>query len=308
MTEIHNIRQRDLSADILKTLVVIPMVIGHFIQLLLFQFGIINTPLLVIAYYINLVSFSCFYFAFGYSVSIAYLSKPNNIIWPKLIKNFIRLACGFYISSICFVLFIFERPTFSSIIKILNLRLVAGYSEFLLAFIFTIPIIFFLKKLLLKVSNWKILLISIIICFSFSAFPYILVKENFIGLFIGTTNYACFPIVQYLPCFLTGIYLQHHKEIIHRLRFDFTIIGYLIFILFVFFCIKDHAKRFPPSFGWIICSYIPILFYFKISTFLESKIQRSNVYSWIGRNVFNIVIISNIALFCAYKVVHLFVQ
>lgn len=279
------------------------MVIGHFIQLLLFKFGIVNNLLVSIASYINLVSFSCFYFAFGYSVSIAYLPKPKHIIRPKLISNFVKLICGLYISSVCFVLFIFEKPSFSSILKMLTIRYVAGYSEFLWAFIFTIPIIYFLKKQLLKAANWKVLFVSTIICFSFTALPYHFVKENTFGIFIGTTNYACFPIIQYFPCFLTGIFLQHHKEIIKLLRLDCTSICYFVFITLYLLCLRDFSKRFPPSLLWIVCSYIPIIFYFKLSTFLEARIHERLFFTWIGRNVFNIVIISNIFLFVAHKLI-----
>lgn len=304
----NNYRQRDLSIDILKTLVVIPMVIGHFIQLLLFKFGIANTILVNIASYINLVSFSCFYFAFGYSVSIAYLSKPKHFIRPKLISNFIKLICGLYISSICFVLFIFEKPSFSSIMKMLTIRYVAGYSEFLWAFIFTIPIIYYFKKYLLQAANWKVLLVSTIICFSFTAIPYHYIKENIIGIFIGTTNYACFPIIQYFPCFLTGIYLQHHKKIVNQLRLDCTSIFYFVFITLYLISLRDLSNRFPPSLLWIVCSYIPLIFYFKLSTSLEKRIQESIIITWIGRNVFNILIVSNIILFFANKIIHIVIN
>lgn len=302
-----NLHQRDLSIDILKTLVVIPMVIGHIIQLLFFQFGIINQTLVNITSYINLVSFGCFYFAFGYSVSIAYLPKPKQIIRPKLIRNFLRLLVGFYLSSACFVLCLYPHPTIKSIIEILTLRKVAGYSEFLLTFIFTIPFIYIFKQQLSKATNWRILMGITTICVASTFIPYSTIKENFIGLFFGTTQYACYPILQYIPCFLFGIFVQKNKELFGRLRFIWIGGFFLLFLALYFGVFKDQVQRFPPSLLWIICSYIPIIFYYKVSMLWAEDTHCQNIFVWIGMHVFSIVIGSNIILFAAYKAIQLLI-
>lgn len=300
-----NLHQRDLSIDILKTLVVIPMVIGHIIQLLFFQFGIINQTLVNITSYINLVSFGCFYFAFGYSVSIAYLPKTRQDLRPKLIKNFLRLLTGFYLSSICFVLCLYPHPTIKALIETLALRKIAGYSEFLLAFVFTIPIIYFFKNLISKAADWRFLSVCTLICFVGTFFPYSIVHENIIGIFIGTDQYPCFPIFQYFHCFLLGIFIQHNKDLVSKLRLRYMGGIYLCFVALFFFYITDFAQRFPPSFLWILCSSIPPVFYYVASKTWAQHTSKERCFIWIGKNVFSIVIISNIVLFIAYKMLRL---
>ena len=129
--------------------------------------------------------------------------------------------------------------------------------------------------------------------------PYEKITFPLAGTFIGTTQYACFPILQYLPFFIAGMYCQKKRAF-----FDWRIWGLAFFsttsvFLWVFL---NHSlpSRFPPSLGWILWpSLLTLLYYLfacKLGNWLENTKIKVVAYVF-GAYTLDYLVISNILVF-----------
>lgn len=138
--------ERDNSLDIMKTLLVIGMVLAHSFQLL--QVGDCHPA--VVTYfssYINIITFSSFVYVFGATTWLAYLRKEHTPdICRRIKKAMIKLLIGFYISGMAYSLFVADNFSIITIIKILILWYIPGYSEFLLSFLAYLSVIYMIRK------------------------------------------------------------------------------------------------------------------------------------------------------------------
>lgn len=129
--------------------------------------------------------------------------------------------------------------------------------------------------------------------------PYSMVRIPQLGIIIGTTKFACFPILQYLPFFLMGMYCQAKNMFYNR---------YLVFVASLFtvvvsvYCISCHKipERFPPSMGWILwASAFTILYYMVSDRISRFKLNRTitNTIRIFGAYTLDFLVISNIIIF-----------
>jgi uncharacterized membrane protein len=154
--------------DTTKGVLVLGMVLAHVIQF----FAADNAIMTLFSGWTNLVSFSGFFFCFGYVFYLAYLKKEN-IATKRMIKNSYKILIAFYISAISSRLFINDSFSSLAIIDILLLFDIPGYSEFLLSFFLVtrFAVIFseYIKKAIL---NKSLFLFSIFFCFAFTFIDY----------------------------------------------------------------------------------------------------------------------------------------
>lgn len=286
-------KDRNRSIDMLKTLLVVGMILGHCIQL-------IGEPLRITTAFstlINLITFPAFLFCFGYAVSIAYLGKNREIIGKKLLMNSLQLLIVFYLSGISYEIFVMKDFSFYNLIKILMLWKIPGYSEFLVSFfILNILTLIFFNQIQ-RIINRKRYLIIILICsllFTFIPYDYIFINQ--LGLLIGSTKFACFPVAQYIGYYLLGMYFQRNK-----IQFNLTflmvsivcsslLLGYIVIT-------KDIPSRFPPSIWWVIGSAGFIYVYYLVCIYIVKKIKNTNLLYFIGENTLYFLLGSNIILF-----------
>lgn len=148
---------RDITLDLMKSLLVIGMITAHVLQLCY-----VGGSKLVAAFslFINMVTFSSFMFCFGCAAWLAYFRKyPNKMqVKGKLFRNFIRLLICFYISGYGFLLLVDSDFTLYEAVKVLLLWRIPGYSEFLLSFAFLNLVIYVLYPIIQKliVNKYKI--------------------------------------------------------------------------------------------------------------------------------------------------------
>lgn len=278
---------RDKSLDTYKGLLVVFMVLAHVIQFL----GDRSKIQSLISLYANLTTFSCFVFVFGIIYQKVYFNKEFKIVKINLRKNILKLVVAFYISGLFYRVLISKKVNLLKLFLILD---IPGYSEFLLSFALLSLISYIFFSIIKKLTKNEI--IFLILLSSVSTFiPYSKITNLYLGLFIGTNKFSCFPVVQYSSYFLMGIYYEKFKVDVESREIFVSVIVSSTIILYY---IRLHRlpTRFPPSIFWIFGGYLFALIYLKICKlnlcFFETiKINK------IGEKSLLYLVLSNIFIF-----------
>lgn len=294
--------ERDLKMDFLKGILVVGMVLCHAIQ---FFVPVELYPIAEkITWYANAITFSAFIFTFGYTNSIAYYKKDFKLSYKKMLINAFKILIVYYISAFAYKLFVDKEVLDLRLIKkLLIFNEIPGWSEFIISFSLIMFIGLLLFPLFKNLQNRPKLTLAIAVILLGSTYiPYSLVKSNFLGLFIGTTNFSVFPVLQYLPFYLIGIYFCNKKV-------EFNIIIFIISLLltaitFIITINKNWVlpERFPPELIWIILPSFPIYLNYLLSRLIIDKLKLTkNIISSellnIGKNTLFFLIVSNILIF-----------
>lgn len=292
--------KRNYSLDYMKAFLVFFMIFAHCIQLTHnkdLSPAIINKVFGITSLFVNLITFSTFFFVFGYVFYIAYLSKLE-ISKKKLLNNGINILTTYYLSAISIKIFNTNNFTSRDLKNILLLNDIIEYSEFILSFAFICFFsIIFGKQILFLTSNFKILIIS---CLSFLGLTYIIpydIIPNQLGIIIGTSKFASFPILLYLPYFLFGIYISRNKLIFDKKTIISAIISQIIFLAY-FLISKKIPERFPPSAVWIMGSFFYTYLLYLLSNWISNKFNYfQNTILKLGSNTLFFLLFSNIIIF-----------
>lgn len=129
--------------------------------------------------------------------------------------------------------------------------------------------------------------------------PYHWVFIPQIGIFIGTTKFACFPILQYLPFFLVGMYCQSRNCFYDKKLWTLAILATMAVCVYF---LKNHyiPNRFPPSLGWILWPSAFTLTYYMISEKMSKIRMHHTIKSAIqiyGSYTLDYLLISNVVIF-----------
>lgn len=282
---------RDSSIDIFKGLLVIGMIFCHII--LLFtnsdQFAFPR----YLTLFINCITFSGFVFCFGYAYKVAYLTKGFKNVYRRILSNTAKTYLAYVLSGLFYKLLIEKMEfTLGNFIKIATFQIVPPLSEFLITFsLFSLFTLVAFKPLKMLLANKVVFLIVNIVFLLTTYIPPDFASTNQIGLIIGTYRFASFPLFQYMPLFLLGLYFAEYK-IVFNIKF---FIGSIICTIIPFlYYINTHVSpmRFPPSILWIIA---PMFFLYCV--YLLSKHINFKALSFIGRNVLYFLLMSNIMIF-----------
>ncbi|WP_460970034.1 acyltransferase family protein [Spirosoma migulaei] len=292
---------RHTSIDYMKSFLVIGMILAHSIQLLsqpkgffwLFSTGI------------NLITFSGFFFCFGYVFYGAYLVRKHENIRQKIAKTALKTLIGYYLSSFASSLLLTEHFTgnkyelsFASSLKVIVFLEIPWYSEFLLAFFLITVLVFLFLSFFRKLITSKVLAVGIVtFCLLVLLFlPNSLAIPYPLNLFVGDRDRLIFPVIQYMPAFLIGIYFARYK-------FEFQWIVFLLSLvgsgLFAFYYLKNHElpTRFLPSIYWVLGSTGILYVYFLATNWLEKRSIVIVSVLLIGMNTLFYLLISNFILF-----------
>jgi hypothetical protein len=288
--------KREYSMDIFKGVLVLGMILVHILQF--FSNNTVSPSIDYIINYGNIVTFSGFVFCFGYVVQLSYLDKKFKSVYTKLIKNVIKTLLAFYISGIAFKLFIGGNPlTYETFKQVIILNDIPGWSEFLISFAYfnLLTLILFVpfKKLLEnKKIFWMVFSLLLLACFM----PYGNVKINQIGILIGTKQFACFPVLQYMPFYLVGMYFKKYN-----ITFKPTILlgAFVLSAIPTWKLVTDNVlpDRFPPSLGWIVMPMFILYLYYLLCKFLEIYENFLTPIKLLGQNVLFCLVFSNIFIF-----------
>ena len=294
-------KERDLSIDLMKGILVFLMIVVHILEL----FNILldyNDFVKGIIFYIELTSFSGFLFCNGFVSYNAYISKNEDkkVFRKKMLKNFLKMLLVFYISGIFSSILVSDDViTFKKVIRIIFLREIPIYSEYLLSFAFIYLILYIFKDFYKKI-NVLGLLIIFNISLLLTLIDYSSISIPLLGVFIGSSKYFCFPIIQYFSYYMVGIYLAKNKIVFNKYMFGISIFGFLMLLVYCFGK-GGYPNRFPPSLFFIVGGYLFIYLYYIICK--KIRIGNRCFLISIGKNSLVYLIVSNIIMFFCYRVV-----
>lgn len=249
--------KRNHAIDYEKGIIVAVMVLCHVLQF--FGKPELHPEQYIIMLVINFTAFQTFVFSYGRSVAAAYFSRSWKQAAPRMLKSALRSYAAFCISGVSYLV-LCEGKDFSSklVIRVLTFDAVPGWSEFLAAFAVFGLVALILFPLLKKLMNNRKLLIAVcIVCFAGVLVPYSRIDSNPLGLLIGTDNFSCFPVLQYMPFFLAGLYVGVHGMPKWKLwtAGSAVLSGAAIAYLLIF----GEPRRFPPTLMWILLPCILIV-------------------------------------------------
>lgn len=290
-------KTRDRKMDVVKGLLVIGMVYCHVIQFFVNTEN--KTVINQVTFYINAVTFSGFVFTFGYTGYLAYFSKNFKQSYQKMLLTFFRLLGVFYISGLSFRILAERRPYFKGLLMpILLLEDIPGWSEFIISFAILILVgIVLFKPIKILVENKPFFWIITPALLASTWLPYEMVTDSRIGLLIGTTRFASFPVLQYVPYYLLGVYFARYRiEINKWIILAATILSGIALVSMG----MNHwmqPQRFPPSVCWVILPALPLTIYYYIGYFVQQKEWRWNWLFLLGQNSIIYLLLSNIIIF-----------
>lgn len=287
--------QRSTEIDLTKGILTIGMVFAHIIQ-----FFSINQNILLksISEFTNLVSFSGFYFSFGYAVWIAYLQKET-IPWKGVIKTVLKCYFAFLISGVTFLILACNSPlNLKVIFSVALLRSIPGYSEFLISF----AIVTVVSSLCAPFVSWctksiKNILLACLLFIPFTFLPKEMTYDPYIGLFIGGRGFAYFPVIQYMPIFLLGVYFARHKVKYHT---TLLLTCILLTLLYILLRVNNISiSRFSPSVTWLFCSAGLVYIYYCTSILINRYCGKTikKYLNAVGQNVLFYLLLSNMIIF-----------
>lgn len=285
----------------MKGALVIGMVLAHSLQLL-------SKPRGIFAYFsttINLITFSGFLLCFGYVFYLAYLSKPFEQVSGKMAKTAGKSLVAYYISGFSSFLMLYPRfmhkpypLSVNELFQLVTFNKAAWVSEFLLAFFVITLLVFVFFKGFQYLANSPVSLLGFgTACLLTAIFlPDDLVVIRPLALLVGTKGEYFFPIIQYLPIFLVGLYFAKYKVVWHPVIMIFSGLGTAL-LMGYYVLNRVMPPEFNPSIFWLVGSYGILYGYFLVAKWLE---RRAVSFEWllsVGRNTLFYLLVSNFVLF-----------
>lgn len=291
---------RSQAMDYFKGILVILMILAHCIQF----FGTVNQGIQkLLSDYINLTTFSGFYFAYGFVCYLAYFQRDFKSRMPFMVKNALKTLGAYYLSSVCY-LALAENKIFrwDYLYDIAALKEYKGYSEFLISF-FGVMVLGIILFPLMKNMNLKIAAIltgvSIACCF----LPYEKVKIPQLAFLTGAGDYVTFPVLQYMVYFIWGVCFGKTKTVFNKWVLAASLCVSLPAAA-VYIKTGSFPQRFPPSASFVLGGAVFLYVYYLASNGLDRIKNKSRIVlrfkeyvSGVGRNTLFYLLLSNIFIF-----------
>lgn len=249
--------KRNHAIDYEKGIIVAVMVLCHVLQF--FGKPDIHPGQYIIMLVINFTAFQTFVFAYGRSMAAAYFSRTWKQAAPRMLKSALRSYAAFCISGVSYLV-LCEDKGFSSklVMRVMTFDAVPGWSEFLAAFAVLGLVAMVLFPILKKLMERPVLIVAVcVVCFAGVLIPYHLIDSNQLGLLIGTDNFSCFPVLQYMPFFIAGLHVGVHGMPKWKV---WTIVSALLSgAALAYLLIFGEPRRFPPTLMWVLLPCVLIV-------------------------------------------------
>jgi hypothetical protein len=277
--------------DLFKSLLVVGMVATHVLQLLgrsmpgwTDRFG----------EFINLVTFSGFLLALGIGLGLA---RQGARPWWLRLRPVMMLLAATYISSFAFAMLVDrEKLTQDLAVDILTMRRLFGWSEFLATFFTLYALVAVARPLLAWIGSRLALLILVSVLCLASCWLVLNLELPLLATLVGTTKFASFPLLPYLPWLLVGIALGRADGRLTIWHASAALVG-TGWLLWGLLDTGELPGRFPPTLSWIIGPALPLLLYLLMAKLITIW---TTVPGWInvpGRHVLSFLVVSNLAIF-----------
>ncbi|MCI6041356.1 MAG: heparan-alpha-glucosaminide N-acetyltransferase domain-containing protein [Clostridiales bacterium] len=208
---------------------------------------------------INATVFPSFVFCFGYTAWLAYLQKPYRRALPGMLRTALRAYAAFVLSGAGYrVLREGKALSWALVRRILLLEDIPGWSEFLVSFsLYALLTALAFRALRALAGRPVPTLLVGTACLLASLLPCERVSLPQAALLIGGTQFACFPIVQYMPFFLAGLLATSGGR---RERLALAGLAAAVSAPMLLHLARGGAlpQRFPPSPGWLALSALPV--------------------------------------------------
>jgi hypothetical protein len=284
-------KSRFIQIDYMKGILNIGMIFAHTVQ-----FFSKKNDFYLISELMNLVCFSGFLFCFGFASWSSYFSKAN-IPYRSHITVILKCYLAYIISGVSYCILVSKELLNSTLVyKVISLENVPGYSEFLIAFVlFALLGLLFSEFINLLTKNIMLILTTSIACLLISLILTDIKLDNRLELFIGGRGKSYFPVLQYTPLYLLGIYFSRYST---KPSNALNFLALVIISIFLYFKIaRIDIVRFPPSAAWILFSTAAVYLCFSLSNWLSKHLLLLSVVLNMGKNVLFYLIITNIILF-----------
>jgi hypothetical protein len=207
------------------------------------------------------------------------------------------LLAATYISSLAFVVLVDRKPLTPALLTdLLSLRVLYGWSEFLASFFTLYLLIAIARPWLVRLAgNVWVLAVVVIACL---VATYLTTRVDFplLATLVGTTNYASFPIIPYLPWFLIGIHLARRDRGTNILEWMLAAVATAAFV-WVLVKSGEFPPRFPPSALWIAGAALPLAVYLAASRLVAPRLAVRAFLLAPGRHVLASLVVSNLVIF-----------
>lgn len=294
--------ERNRAIDYEKGFIVAVMVLCHMIQF--FERRDLYPEQYWIMTVINSIAFPAFLFAYGRSVWLAYYRGSLRDAAPRMLRSALRAYGAYCVSGTAYQVICAGRD-FSSetVLRVITLRDVPGWSEFLAAFAAFGLAALLLFPALQKLLERKLWVGAVVlVCLACTFLPYDRIPSTHLGLFIGTTSFACFPVLQYFPFFLAGLYAGRYG--MERKLLWLGGAGLLSAAGIAYFAANGEPSRFPPSLWWMLLPCLAlVLLDWGAEALNRLSGQRPEVrrvlspIESMGRNSLYYLVASNLAIF-----------
>jgi hypothetical protein len=282
---------RAADLDLFKTVLVWGMITAHCIQLLAFR---PKPAAMVISDVVNLITFSGFMFAFGWGLG---LSRGARKSWWARLYPVVLLGLATWVSEFAFMALV-DKAKFDGalIYNILTFSRLYGWSEFLASFFVLYAIIAVARPWLIAIGErWYLMVPAAIACL---AATWIVVSGDIplLATIVGTTNFASFPIVPYLPWFLLGIFYARNPE--HPRAADWVLAAVATGLCALWTAYYgEYPGRFPPTVLWIVGPALILMLYLVVARFVGRRVRIPRVLLGTGRHVLAALLVSNLIIF-----------
>jgi hypothetical protein len=282
---------RAADLDLFKTVLVWGMITAHCIQLLAFR---PKPAAIAISDVVNLITFSGFMFAFGWGLG---LSRGARKSWWGRLYPVVLLGLATWVSEFAFMALV-DKAKFDGalIYNILTFSRLYGWSEFLASFFVLYAIIAVARPWLIAIGErWYLMVPAAIACL---AATWIVVSGDIplLATIVGTTNFASFPIVPYLPWFLLGIFYARNPE--HPRAADWVLAAVATGLCALWTAYYgEYPGRFPPTVLWIVGPALILILYLVVARFVGRRVRIPRVLLGTGRHVLAALLVSNLIIF-----------
>lgn len=246
---------------------------------------------------INLITFSGFLLAMGMGVGMG--SERERGFLERL-RPVVLLLLAAWISAFAFALLVDRTPlTWGLALDVLSFRRLFGWSEFLASFFMLYLLLALFRPLILRMALDP-LAFGLAVALSFAS-TWIVVDLWLpaSATLMGTTLFASFPLLPYLPWFLVGIRLGRSGV---KLGWAHWALAALCSGPFAFQVQQTGALpgRFPPTVLWVIGPAMVLALYWVLARLLAARMPKMLLLP--GRHVLSYLLVSNLLIFSARRV------
>ncbi len=294
-------KSRAVYLDLFKTVLTVGMVLAHVIQLIdrtpgRFEHGA--------SIYLNFITFSGFMFAFGIGVGLSYRTGRPRTTMASRGAAPLLLFIAYCISSFASIgLAGGQRLGGTEILDVVLLRRLYAYSEFLATFFLLSLVTSFMRPLVIRICDNGYLLLALGMVSTILTVLHLSPPDApLIGALIGSYHYASFPLLQYMPWFLLGVYFSRHDMRLGPMAWTIASAATLAFVAYVALY-RSMPPRFPPHVLWIAGPALVLFAYLRLCQIATQHVSMAAWMTHPGRHVLRFLVASNVTLFAVMALV-----